>query len=80
MIDKVAIFESKEVGTFSVGNAPNSRYDMRVGICVARDGIEMSASFFFKLYKNPKIRAALIALKKAMIEESADDVEIIVTD
>lgn len=81
MTDKVVIFENKEVGqigTFSVGGVPNSRYDKEVGICVARDGIEMTAKFFFKRLDNPKICGELDNLEKAMLEEGAEEANIIV--
>ncbi len=81
MTDKAVIFENKEVGqigTFSVGGVPNSRYDKKVGICVAHDGIEMVAKFFFKKSDNPKICGALDNLEKAMLEEGSEEANIIV--
>lgn len=83
MTNKTVIFENKEVGeigTFSVGDAPNSCYNKKVEICVARDGIEMIASFFFRKNLNPKICEALSDLAKAMLEEGGEEADIIITD
>ena len=77
MDGKAVVFENpSDVGTFSVGDAVNSHYDRKVTTCVARDGIEMTANFFFKRSDNPKICVALDSLMLAMLEEGADEVEI----
>lgn len=55
MKEKDVIFENPEgVGTFSVGDAVNFRYDKKVTICIARDGIETTAQFFFQKKRQPE--------------------------
>jgi hypothetical protein len=75
---KTVILENKEsVGTFSVGAAPDTGYSHVVDICVARDGITAAARYYFSNGNKPKICAALDALKKAMLEEGAEEADII---
>jgi hypothetical protein len=77
MSGKIVVLENKDVGTFGVGIELHNRYDKSVEICVIRERIEMVAQFFFREQENPKICKALDELAKAMLEEGAEEANII---